>query len=364
MNSRTKKLLKRIGLAALCLLLALLLIVGAYLAYVLIAYYRIGDRETEIKAGGNGQMRVMTEYSFITWNIGFAAYSRDFSFFMDGGTESRAYSEEEVYKNLDAILARLQAENADFMFLQEVDTDATRSYHVNEKDYITAKFSSYSSSFAENYDSPYLFYPFSSPHGKSKAGLLTLSKAEMSTAHRVEVPVEDGFMKFLDLDRCYHKIALPTENGKTLYIYNLHLSAYTSDGTIATEQLRLLLADMEAEYQNGNYVIAGGDFNKDLLGENTAICGDSENTWAQPFPTALLGEHFSLVAGDGSVHSCRNCDTGYQKGTTFEVTVDGFIVSQNVTVSACKTIDEDFQSSDHNPVKITFSLQPEEATPW
>ena len=348
-----KRLLKRVGISALCVLLALLVLAVGYVSYVLIAYYRIGNKPTDIEAGEDGRIAIGTAYSFITWNIGFAAYSRDFSFFMDGGTESRAYSEEEVYKNLDGVLTRLLGENPDFMFLQEVDTDATRSYHVNQKDYISAKFPNHSKSFAENYDSPYLFYPFHSPHGRSKAGLLTLSAKTIATANRVEVPVEKGFMKFLDLDRCYHKLTVPVENGRTLCLYNLHLSAYTSDGTIATEQLKLLLDDMAAEYGKGNYVLAGGDFNKDLLG-----LGDGgENTWAQPFPTDLLPKGLSLKSGDGTPNSCRNCDTGYEKGTTFEVTVDGFIVSDNVIVGACKTLDEDFKYSDHNPVRLTFSLK-------
>ena len=352
MTLASKKTLKKAGICALCVLLAVLLLATAYVSYVLIAYYRIGDKPTDIEAGTEGKVAVGTAYSFITWNIGFAAYSRDFSFFMDGGTQSRAYSQDEVYKNLDGILSRLLHENPDFLFLQEVDTDATRSYHVNQKDYISEKFPAYSKSFAENYDSPYLFYPFTSPHGKSKAGLLTLSRKAITAANRVELPVEDSLMKLVDLDRCYHKLAVPAENGKTLYLYNLHLSAYTSDGTIATEQLKLLLADMSAEYQKGNYVIAGGDFNKDLLG-----LGDGgENTWAQPFPTELLPNGLSLHSGDGSAHSCRNCDTGYEKGTTYEVTVDGFIVSDNITVGACQTINEDFNHSDHNPVKLIFSL--------
>lgn len=159
-------------------------------------------------------------------------------------------------------------------------------------------------------------------------------------------------MKLVDLDRCYHKLAVPVENGKTLYLYNLHLSAYTSDGTIATEQLKLLLEDMTAEYGRGNYVIAGGDFNKDLLG----LGEGGENNWAQPFPTELLPLGFTLQSGDQNTHSCRNCDIGYEKGTTFEVTVDGFIVSSNVSVGSCVTLDEGFVNSDHNPVKLTFSL--------
>lgn len=357
MTGVSKRRLKRALIAALSVLLALLLVVGGYVVYVLIAYYRIGDMPTDVEQVATDTLSVGEAHTVLSWNIGFAAYSRDFSFFMDGGTESRAYSEAEVYRNLDGILARLLSENADLMILQEVDTDATRSYSVDQRAYLGAAFPARSSTFAPNYDSPYLFYPIFSPHGASKAGLFTLSTKSISTAERVELPVEEGFMKFLDLDRCYHKMTLPTNNGKTLCLYNLHLSAYTSDGTIATDQIKLLMADMQAEYDRGNYVVAGGDFNKDLRGESTAICGD-ENTWAQPFPTALLGEDFSLIADHGQTHSCRNCDTGYVPGVTFEVTVDGFIVSKNVTVNSVTTINEDFNHSDHNPVKMSFTLQP------
>ena len=46
MTDTKKRVLKRALIAALCTLLALLLVVGGYVAYVLIAYYRIGDKPT------------------------------------------------------------------------------------------------------------------------------------------------------------------------------------------------------------------------------------------------------------------------------------------------------------------------------
>ena len=81
-------------------------------------------------------------------------------------------------------------------------------------------------------------------------------------------------------------------------LYNLHLSAYTSDGTIATEQLEMLCADMLAEYENGNYCVAGGDFNKDLLGNSAKIfgvAGGENDTWAQPIPEGTIPDGLSLV---------------------------------------------------------------------
>mgnify|MGYP000284927223 CR=1 FL=1 len=127
-----------------------------------------------------------------------------------------------------------------------------------------------SSSFAVNYDSPYLFYPFNEPIGRSLSGILTLTGARVDEAVRHSLPLESGLTRLTDLDRCYTVSRLPLANGATLCLYNVHLSAYTSDGSISTEQARLLLADMAAEYAQGNYALAGGDFNKDLPGDSGA----------------------------------------------------------------------------------------------
>lgn len=123
---------------------------------------------------------------------------------------------------------------------------------------------------------------------------------------------------------------VPVEGGGELCLYNVHLSAYTSDGTIATEQVKLLLADMAAEYAAGNYAVCGGDFNKDLLGDSAAVFGVSGGgqTWAQPFPTELLTGGIELVVPDGGAEtpapSCRNADGPYEPGESYVLTVDGF----------------------------------------
>ena len=56
-------------------------------------------------------------------------------------------------------------------------------------------------------------------------------------------------MKLVDLDRCYTVSRVPMENGRELILYAVHLSAYTSDGTIAIKQMEMLLDDMQAEYE-------------------------------------------------------------------------------------------------------------------
>ena len=46
------------------------------------------------------------EYTLLTWNLGFGAYSDDFSFFMDGGEHARALSKAAVEENISAMAAR------------------------------------------------------------------------------------------------------------------------------------------------------------------------------------------------------------------------------------------------------------------
>ena len=56
------------------------------------------------------------------------------------------------------------------------------------------------------------------------------------------------------------------------------------------------------------------------------------------------------------VLSCRDTAAPYEKGKTFEVTLDGFMVSDNVEVVSCEVIDAGFAVSDHNPVRMDFKL--------
>ena len=353
---------RRIALGVLC---AVLLILLAYIAYVFLAYYRLEDDivlPVSGQAGMAGQaVEKDTAYRVVSYNIGFGAYSADFSFFMDGGAESRARSPEAVRENVGGAAGALRMLDGDFLLLQEVDVDGTRSHRIDEAGMLLERLDGYAGTFVQNYDSPYLFWPPLEPHGANRSGLLTLSRFPINAAVRRRLPVEEGVMKLVDLDRCYAVHRIPVAGGGELVLYNVHLSAYTSDGTIAEEQMAMLFSDMLEEYQKGNYVIAGGDFNKDLLGNSAEIFGVSgeDYTWAQPVPAELVPAGLTLVAPlDEScpVPSCRNADRPYGP-EDFVLVVDGFAVSDNVTVTASSAMDTGFQWSDHNPVYLDFILE-------
>lgn len=358
-----KKITKRLLFSIIAVVCVLLLTVVGYLVYLLVDYGRLDDNlPLTVKEGASAEAKTNTEYSVLTYNIGFCAYLPDFGFFMDGGSESRAKSKQSVLDTLDSVNELIGRLNPDFIMLEEVDERATRSYKVNQREYFESSFLSYDGVYAQNYDSSYLFYPIFKPHGKSKAGMLTFSKFNVKqNAIRRSLPIEDSLMRFFDLDRCYSVVRVAVEGGKELVLFTAHLSAYTSDGKIADEQIKMLTSEMQAEYEKGNYVICGGDFNKDLLGNSEEIFGRSGEgqTWAQPFPTKFLEDkNLSLVSSlneQNPLPSCRNADGPYN-GEQFVLTVDGFIVSSNVTVNSCYIADGSFIYSDHNPVMMKFIL--------
>lgn len=345
----------------------LLAVVIAYVSYVFISYYRIEDNQPVEVVGtaASAAVKTGTEYTAMTYNLGFGAYTQDFTFFMDGGTQSWANSKQSVIDCTNGDIALIRQYQVDFPILQEVDTDSTRSYHVDQVQMIRDAFGTYSSAFAVNYHSAFLFYPITQPHGASNSGLLTLSDAQITSSLRRSLPISNGIKKILDLDRCYSISRIKVENGKELVILNVHLSAYGTDSDTQQRQMQMLFADMQAEYEKGNYVICGGDYNHDFLGNskeqlNSSLGAEVDSlAWAAPFPDSMIPAHFGKVtnyASDKLVPSCRNCDVPYGPDC-FTVIVDGFIVSDNVEPTYVDIIDSQFLYTDHNPVVLKFKLK-------
>ena len=112
----------------LLVLAAVLLVVISYLAYVLIDYHRLGDMDLEVDRQVSQPAQTGCEYHLLSYNIGFGAYEPDYGFFMDGGTESWAWSQERLTANVGNIGAFLAQQDADLYLIQEVDRNSTRSY--------------------------------------------------------------------------------------------------------------------------------------------------------------------------------------------------------------------------------------------
>lgn len=363
---------KRILIGVLIALGIIVIVVGSYVAYVMTSYYRLEDSiELDVKAPASdtspiAEVPTDTDLRIVTSNLGFGAYGPDFDFFMDGGSGSVAANATYVRNNINGAADALRLTQPDFILFQEVDTDGTRSQHVNEYDLLRSDFPDLASVFAQNYDSPFLMWPLYAPHGANKAGMATFSKYAIDDATRRSLPISDSFSKFLDLDRCYSICRLPVANGKQLVLFNVHLSAYGADESIMAAQRSMLFEDMRQEYAQGNYVIAGGDYNHDMIGISNQVYGNKTSvveSWAKPFDFASVPDGFTvgpkaqIDAGTfASAATCRDAGRPYD-GTNDRWVMDAFIYSDNIDCTSYETLDLNFAFSDHNPVAMSFKLR-------
>lgn len=357
-----------IGLGA--SVLALLLALAAYAAYLQATYYRVPDNQAiEIENNSSEGLKARATYTAVSYNIGFGAYTPDYTFFMDegamaDGTETkgvhgRAVSEQSVRDCTTGDIDLVKTIDPDFALLQEVDTDSDRSFHVNQKSQFEQAFPAHASAWSSNFHSAFLAYPFNEPHGTVNAGLLTLAKAGISSAQRRSYPIDESFpTKFFDLDRCFQVMRMPVDNGRELVLVNSHMSAYDKSGLVRARQLELLKSLLGEEAAAGNYVVCGGDWNHALAGSVDLYPSEQQvPAWVAVMGDEDLPAGFSIVKPGNlaDVATCRGCDIPYEKGVTYTATVDGFIVSDNVRATA-ENIENDFSFSDHNPVKLTFEL--------
>ena len=339
---------------------------AGYGIYVCHGYRRIKDRQPlQIQKGAKQRLlAVETPYTAVSYNIGFGAYTPEFTFFMDGGRHAVAKSAHSVRrcdKGAGKAAAKLRP---DFVMFQEVDLSATRSHHVNEYDLLNTCFLHHDHMFAVNYDSVYWLVPPWEPHGKSLSGMALFSAYPLHGAVRRKLPVASGWRKLLDLDRCYTMTSVSVENGKQCVLFHVHLSAYGHDQTVRRGQVDMLAKEMQRQRRLGNYVICGGDFNHDMC--QNVEQEEQQHSWAHAFPRQWLPEGFSVAMDTipkqkqrQMPYSTRKTDIPYDPLHSCQVTVDGFLISDNVICEEIQVVDTEYQYSDHNPVKLQFRLRSE-----
>lgn len=364
--------IKKIFKGLFALVIVILLVVLTYVIYMFATYYRIEDnQQLTIKQNSTKQMELDKEYRAMTFNIGYGAYSREFSFFLDSavvaetkekvsGYYGKGISKEDVQQNTMNSIEIMKTNPADFYLLQEVDVKADRSYKINQVEEIEQSFKKHDSVFASNFHSSFLALPLYDMHGKVESGLLTLSSVQTENALRISYPVTDDlFAKFTDLDRCFSVMRYPLENGKEFVLVNSHMSAYDEGGIIRQQQLKRLNQFLELEKEKGNYIVVGGDFNHDYCQSKALYPGNKEIAeWIAELSDKDLSTGYRFVIPKNRLETgtCRGSEEPYNKLTTYQSIVDGFIVSDNVEANAV-IIDKEYLSSDHQAVYLQFKLK-------
>lgn len=348
--------MKKLLRILLILVLIIVLVVGGLLGWLTATEFRPAAAEPLEPVGEVGQTLLAGQsLSIISWNIGYAGLGAGEDFFMDGGKMARPSSRDTVNRYLDGIKSSISEAAPDLLLLQEVDIDAHRTYGIDE----SAALHFGTSFLALNYSCPFVPVPMP-PIGKVNSGLMTVSNYEVASAERLSLPCPFSWpLRIANLKRCLLVSYLPLEGtDRNLVLVNLHLEAYDDgEGKIAqTNQLREFIA---AEYEKGNYVIAGGDFNQTFPGGLESYPILDPSLWTPGvLDDSLLPEGWRYAC-DTATPSCRLLNQPYDPSDTAHTqyyVIDGFILSPNVALEEVSTLDLGFANSDHNPVRIRVSL--------
>lgn len=348
-----KKFLK----ALLIFFLVIILIAALFILYLTVREYRPGETdEMEVRSSGVlSSPKQGDELTVMSWNIGFGALGKAQDFVMDGGGNVPSADSDTVRGYLSGIKSVFDSESPDIRFIQEVDIDSSRSFRTDERDL----FKLGNDSFALNYSCDFVPFPWP-PFGRIQSGVYTTSDYEIASAQRISLPCPFSWpLKVANLKRCLLVTRIPVEGtGKELVAVNFHLEAY-ADGEKKEAQTRELLEFIGTEYEKGNWVIAGGDWNQYTEASLDLYPNRHEDLWQVGLiDEAFFPEGFKL-AMDYSVPSCRLLNQPYDPSDTENTqlyVIDGFVISPNVELKSVQNLDLGFENSDHNPVIISVVL--------
>jgi endonuclease/exonuclease/phosphatase family metal-dependent hydrolase len=326
-----------------------------FLIYSTITFYN-PDQEIELQSSVTPDtLKVNTAYSLITWNIGYAGLGDNMDFFYDGGKQTRD-TKARTLENLDSIKKFLTQNRTDFIILQEVDFESRRSYHFNQVQAIGQALN-YFTFYATNYQVSFVPVPLNNPMGKVNSGIMTLSRYTPQNAKRIQLPgLSPWPNRVFNLRRCLLITRFPMNNGREFVLINTHNSAFEND-SLKLEEMNFIRQIALNDYEKGNYVIVGGDWNQ--LPPNFAPDKFGNAYETKAFKPLSIDSGFMPTgwqwAYDPTLPTNRYLDRPYSKSCR-TIILDFFLLSPNIQVSDLSTINLNFRYSDHNPVKFTFTL--------
>jgi len=343
------------------IILAVILLLAVVLCGLIIhgslTVYKPNEKEI-ITIENKGKPKVVpNELSLLIWNVGYCGLGKEMDFFYDGG--KTVYGSRNLIENYFAQNKAYLTKhtNTDFVLLQEVDRNSWRSHKINQYKAFNELLNNHTTAFATNYKVQFLPYPFNKPMGKIWSGLASYSKYQPIESMRYQFPGSYAWPKanYL-LKRCFLLQRFTTQNQKELVVINTHNSAYDSGGSLKKEEMAYLKNVLLQEYDKGNYIIAGGDWNQIPFNFNNTTFKKTEDSYHQiPIPKNYLPNNWQWVY-DAATPTNRKLAAPYQPAHTFTTIIDFYLLSPNIKVLAVKTDSLAFESSDHQPVNLKIKL--------
>jgi endonuclease/exonuclease/phosphatase family metal-dependent hydrolase len=346
------------------LFLSPFLLFGLYVVVVLI-YGSMNDWKPEEKTTITVQptkqgVDVVSDsvFTFFTWNVGYAGLGAEADFFYDGGTMVRS-TKNNVEKYIGGIEKTLsENNNATFILLQEVDKHSKRSYYNDEFALFQKQTKNYFGSFALNFNVKFVPKKYFEPIGHVESGLASFSKHAPTSAMRFQFPGEFSWpLRLFNLDRCFLASRFLLQNGKELIVVNTHNSAY-DNGSMKQQEMEYLKTFLLHEYENGNYIVVGGDWNQCPPGFQWDAFTKSTEPEDKPI---MIDRHFMPEGWtwifDKATPTNRKLKKAYEAEKTFTTIIDFYLLSPNMEATEVRGLALAFANSDHQPVRMTCKLK-------
>ena len=354
--------MKKVFKMILWILVSLIALAGLGIGYLTLSEYRPAAVESaELTGASERAPKVGDTLTALSFNVGYCGLPAESDFFMDGGKMSRVASRDIVERNLAGVVDVIQREACDLTLLQEVDRapGSKRSYYVDEAGALDTALGG-QSAFATNFQCSFVPIPPLDPIGQVHSGIMTRSNLNALEASRIRLPSPFSWpLSTCNLKRCLLVTRIPVDGqNRQLVVVNLHLEAY-DDGAGKAAQTKVLVDFLTQEYDTGNYVVAGGDFNQWLPGvDQTKFPAKATGAYIPGTIDASILPTDWTYAADDSTPTCRSNDMAYDAANPLNqlYVIDGFILSPNVQLQSVKTLPLNFQYADHNPVRVEFTL--------
>ncbi len=284
--------------------------------------------------------------SVATWNIGYAGMGQDSDFVFDLGEQRRPLSGELVDENLAAISQTLPSLDADLLLLQEVALPSWVTYQRDVRAGVLASLPLYEWTFGADINTRGIPRPFN-----VQVGNMVLSRLDITSAERRGLPLEPDFQ--FGIFRKGYRMHIVRIDDETSWVFiNIHLSTFdTEEEDVRRQQVLELVQFAQSEFEQGNHVVIGGDWNLRLT--DTEFPHETDERylfWIRDFPQELVPEGWQWAV-DHDVPTVRTAHQPYLPGDNYVLTIDGFLVSPNVDILEVEGLDLGFQHTDHHPVR-------------
>ena len=272
-------------------------------------------------------------FSILTYNIGY----------LSGMTNNLPVAKPKALfeANLQQVKSEIKKINADIIAFQEIDYDASRSYHINQEQEI-AQLGYSNVARAINWDKRYIpfpYWPFHLHFGKVVSGQSILSKHPLKEYQRKVLKRDVSTPFYRDafyLERLAQVVKVQL-NDREVVVINVHLEAF--DKQTRVHQFKEVLGIFN-KYKTEYPTILLGDFNSRARDAN-----------------AIIKEMFEMKNVGNVAFDATKIENTFSSKNPFERIDYIFYTRNTIEYLSGKVVTAFGQASDHLPVYMNFKLK-------